>query len=128
MIIYAVAIQRVIDAPHLSTLLATFAVNMIIIGLATTAFSTSPRNVVVDLGSLDLGPIHILGTRAVAALASVAVTAGLYYFLYRTTLGKYVRAVADNRAAAELMGIPSARILALSFGHRARCWRALPVG
>ena len=116
MIIYAVAIHRVIDAPHLSTLLATFAVNMIIIGLATTAFSTSPRNVEVNLGSLDLGQIHILGTRAVAALASVGVTAGLYLFLYRTTLGKYVRAVADNRAAAELMGIPSARILALSFG------------
>jgi branched-subunit amino acid ABC-type transport system permease component len=116
MIIYVVAIHRVIDAPHLSTLLATFAVNMIIIGLATTAFSTSPRNVEVSLGSLDLGQIHILGTRAVAALASVGVTAGLYYFLYRTTLGKYVRAVADNRAAAELMGIPSARILALSFG------------
>lgn len=116
MVIYAVAIHRVINAPHLSTLLATFAVNMIIIGLATTAFSTSPRNVVVDMGSIDFGPIHILGTRAVAALASVAVTGGLYYFLYRTTLGKYVRAVTDNRAAAELMGIPSARILALSFG------------
>jgi branched-subunit amino acid ABC-type transport system permease component len=52
----------------------------------------------------------------VAALAALAVTAGLYYFLYRTTLGKYVRAVTDNRAAAELMGIPSARILAFSFG------------
>jgi len=40
----------------------------------------------------------------------------LYFFLYRTRPGKFVRAVANNRAAAELMGIPSARILALSFG------------
>jgi branched-subunit amino acid ABC-type transport system permease component len=52
----------------------------------------------------------------VAALASVGITGGLYYFLYRTTLGKYIRAVTNNRAAAELMGIPSARILAFSFG------------
>jgi branched-subunit amino acid ABC-type transport system permease component len=44
------------------------------------------------------------------------VTGALYFFLYRTKPGKYVRAVANNRAAAELMGIPSARILALSFG------------
>lgn len=116
MLIYYVAIHRVIDAPHLSTLLATFSVNMIIIGLATTAFSTSPRNVDFSLGNLSVGPINIPGTRAVAALASLAVTGGLYYFLYRTTFGKYIRAVTNNRAAAELMGIPSARVLALSFG------------
>jgi branched-subunit amino acid ABC-type transport system permease component len=106
----------VINAPHLSTLLATFAINMIIIGLGTSAFSTSFRNVDYSLGSTTIGPINLQGTRVVAALASLVVTGGLYYFLYRTTLGKYVRAVTDNRAAAELMGIPSARILAFSFG------------
>lgn len=116
MLIYAIAIQRVIDAPHLSTLLATFAINMIIIGLGTQAFSTSPRTINYSLGSLSLGPINVLGTRLVAALASLAVTGALYLFLYRTRPGKYVRAVANNRSAAELMGVPSHRILALSFG------------
>jgi branched-subunit amino acid ABC-type transport system permease component len=116
MFIYAVAIQRVIDAPHLSTLLATFAINMIIIGLGTAAFTTTPRNIDLNLGSISFGPITVQATRVIAALASMGITGGLYYFLYRTTPGKYVRAVANNRAAAELMGIPSSRILALSFG------------
>ncbi len=116
MLIYAIAIHRVINAPHLSTLLATFAVNMIIIGLGTTAFTTSAYNVDFSLGNISVGPVNTPTTRVVAALASVLVTGALYFFLYRTTLGKYVRAVTDNRAAAELMGIPSARILALSFG------------
>jgi len=116
MLIYAVAIHRVINAPHLSTLLATFAVNMIIIGLGTRAFSTSPYTVDFSLGSVSGGPITVLGTRLVAALAALLVTGALYLFLYRARPGKYVRAVANNRAAAELMGIPSARILALSFG------------
>jgi branched-chain amino acid transport system permease protein len=116
MLIYVIAIQRVINAPHLSTLLATFAVNMIIIGLGTSAFSTSFRNVNYSLGSTTLGPVSFQRTRLVAALASLAVTGALYYFLYRTTPGKYVRAVTDNRAAAELMGIPSGRVLAFSFG------------
>jgi branched-chain amino acid transport system permease protein len=116
MLMYLIAIQRVIDAPHLSTLLATFAINMIIIGIGTAIFTTTPRTVNFSLGSISAGPITILGTRVVAALASILVTGGLYLFLYRTTLGKYVRAVANNRAAAELMGIPSGRILALSFG------------
>lgn len=116
MLIYAIAIHRVINAPHLSTLLATFSVNMIIIGLGTAAFTTTPRTVNFSLGSFSAGPVTVLGTRLVAALAAVLVTSLLYLFLYRTTPGKYVRAVANNRAAAELMGIPSSRILALSFG------------
>lgn len=116
MLIYTIAIQRVINAPYLSTLLATFAINMIIIGLGTAAFSTSPRTVDFSLGSVGVGPATLQGTRLIAALAATLVTAALYMFLYRTRPGKYIRAVANNRAAAELMGISSKRILALSFG------------
>lgn len=116
MVIYLIAIRRVLDAPHLSTLLATFAVSMIILGLGTAIFTTSPRNVDFSVGSFSIGQITVTGTRLVAALAAMLVTGALYAFLYRTRPGKYVRAVANNRAAAELMGIPSSRILALSFG------------
>lgn len=116
MLIYAIAIHRVIDAPHLSTLLATFAVNMIIIGLATAQFSTTPRNIDMNLGSVNVGPFILQWTRIIAALAAILVTSALYLFLYRTKPGKNIRAVANNRTAAELMGIPSARVLAFSFG------------
>ena len=115
-LIYSIAIRRVINAPHLSTLLATFSINMIIIGLGTAAFSTTPRNVDFSLGSFTIGPITVLGTRLVAALVSLLVTGALYLFLTRTSPGKSIRAVANNRDAAELMGIPSSRVLALSFG------------
>ena len=115
-LIYFVAVQRVIDAPHLSTLLATFAVNMIIIGIATAAFGTAPRNVEFSLGSLSIGPVTLLGTRVVAAGVAILATLGLYAFLYRTRPGRYIRAVSNNRAAAELVGVPSNQILALSFG------------
>jgi branched-subunit amino acid ABC-type transport system permease component len=116
MIIYAVAVHRVINAPHLSTLLATFAVNMIIIGIGTSLLSTTPRNIDFSMGSVTLGPIVIPLTRVAAALAALIVTGLLYLFLYRTRPGKFIRAVANNRTAAELMGIPSYKILALSFG------------
>ena len=117
MLIYVVAIRRVIDAPHLSTLLATFSINMIIIGLGTRYFTTTPRTLPdFSMGSQTFGTFTILGTRLVAALAAILVTGALYLFLYRTTPGKFVRAVANNRTAAELMGIPSHQVLALSFG------------
>jgi branched-subunit amino acid ABC-type transport system permease component len=115
-LIYGVAVQRVLNAPHLSTLLATFAINMIIIGIGTAVFTTSPRNVDFSLGSFSLGPITLPWTRVAAALAALLVTGLLYLFLYRTQPGKAIRAVANNRGAAELMGIPASWVLALSFG------------
>jgi len=52
----------------------------------------------------------------VAVVVAIAVAAALYLFLFRTRTGKSIRAVSNNRAAAELMGIDSRRMLALSFG------------
>jgi branched-subunit amino acid ABC-type transport system permease component len=116
LVIYGVAVHRVITAPHLSSLLATFAVNMIIIGVGTAVFTTSPHNIDYSLGTLTLGPVIMPGTRLMATLAAVLFTVALYLFLYFTRPGKAIRAVANNRVAAELMGIASARVLALSFG------------
>ncbi|MDY7075487.1 MAG: branched-chain amino acid ABC transporter permease [Chloroflexota bacterium] len=115
-LIYGVAVHRVRDAPHLSTLLATFSIDMIVVGIGTAIFTTSPRNVDFSLGSVSLGPVTLPWTRVAAALAAILVTGLLYLFLYRTRPGKSIRAVANNRAAAELMGIPSSQVLALSFG------------
>jgi branched-subunit amino acid ABC-type transport system permease component len=115
-IVYFTAVHRVIDAPPLSSLLSTFSVNMMIIGVGTAILSTSAFNVNYSLPALSAGPITVTGNRVAAGLVAILVTALLYAFLYRTRPGKYIRAVANNRQAAELMGIPSTRILALAFG------------
>jgi branched-chain amino acid transport system permease protein len=116
LLIYVLAVHRVINAPHLSSLLATFAVNMIIIGIGTAVFSTSPQNIDYSLGSVEVGFLTFPASRLVGAFGAILVTACLYLFLYFTRPGKAIRAVANNRMASELMGIPSARVLALSFG------------
>ncbi len=113
---YFVAVHRILDAPELSTLLATFSVNLIIIGVGTVVFTTTPRAVDVKLPSVSLGAVSMPMTRFIAAFFSLAAAAGLYLFLYRTKIGKSIRAVSMNRAAAELMGIDTTKILALSFG------------
>ena len=113
---YFIAVDRVINEPELTTLLATFSVNLMIIGIATSVFTTTPRAVDISLGSLSAGNVTVLGTHLVAVAVALAVAAMLYGFLFRTRLGKSIRAVANNRSAAELMGIDSRRMLALSFG------------
>jgi ketosteroid isomerase-like protein len=51
-----------------------------------------------------------------AAFIALIIAGLLYVLLYRTRIGKAIRAVANNRQAAELAGIPSTWVLALSFG------------
>jgi branched-subunit amino acid ABC-type transport system permease component len=51
-----------------------------------------------------------------AAVLAAVIAGLLYLLLYRTRIGKAIRAVSANRAAAELSGIPTTQMLALSFG------------
>lgn len=115
-VIYWVAVHRVIGRPILTSLLSTFAVNMILVGLGTTLWSTSPYNVAFSLPGITVGPYTFTGGHIAAAISAVIIALGLEAFLYYTRFGKAIRAVADNRDAAELMGISSARVLMVSFG------------
>lgn len=114
--VYFVALHRIIDAPELSTLLSTFSISLFIIGLGTFVWTTIPYAIDVHVGSISIGNITILGTKVIAGIVSIILTILLYVFLYRTKTGKAVRAVSMNRVAAELMGINTTKILALSFG------------
>jgi branched-chain amino acid transport system permease protein len=116
MALYWIAVHRVIGRPHLMSLLSTFAVNMVLIGLGTALWSTSPYNVPVSLPSVSWQGYTYTGTHLVAAALAFVIAGLLYVLLYRTRIGKAIRAVANNRAAAELSGIPTTQVLALSFG------------
>jgi branched-subunit amino acid ABC-type transport system permease component len=115
-VIYWVAVHRVVGRPALMSLLSTFAVNMMIIGIGTTLWSTSPYNVDFSLPGITVGPYTFTGNHIAAALAAVIIAGALNLFLYYTRFGRAIRAVADNRDAAELMGISSTRVLVVAFG------------
>ncbi len=114
--IYWIAVHSVIGRPILTSLLSTFAVNMILIGLGTTLWSTSPYNVAFSLPGITIGPLHLYRRPFCGCIRRRDPRAGVGGFFYYTRFGKAIRAVADNRDAAELMGISSARVLMVSFG------------
>lgn len=114
--VYWMAVHRVIDRPPLMSLLATFAVNMVLIGAGTALWSTSPYNVAFTLPGIAWQGYTFTGGHMMAAMVAIMVASGLYLFMRHTMLGKAVRAVASNRQAAELMGIASHRVLAIAFG------------
>lgn|SRR5512135_150155 len=114
--LYWIAVHRVIGQPPLMSLLATFSVNLVLVGLGTAAWGTDLFNVPVSLPGFSLGRYTFPGTHLMAAALTGVIALALYLFLYRTRLGKAVRAVSGNREAAGLVGIPTSRVLALAFG------------
>lgn len=115
-VLYWIAVHRVVGRPELMSLLSTFAVNMVLIGLGTAWWSTSPYNVQVQMPGVSWRGYTFTGTHITAAIMAVVIAGLLYLLLYHTRIGKSVRAVAINREAAELCGIPTTQILAMAFG------------
>ena len=114
--LYWVAVHRVVGRAELMSLLSTFSANMVLIGLGTALWSTSPYNVPVSLPGVTWQGYTFTGTHIMAAVLAAAMASLLYLFLHRTRLGKAIRAVAGNREAAELSGIPTQQVLSLAFG------------
>jgi branched-subunit amino acid ABC-type transport system permease component len=114
--LYWIAVHRMIGRPILMSLLATFAVNMVLIGLGTALWTTSPYNVPVAMPGVSWAGYTFTGTHIMAAVLAGVIAGLLYLLLYRTRIGKAIRAVANNREAAELTGIPTTQVLAFSFG------------
>lgn len=114
-----VLIERVVERPMLTSLLATYAVSIILINIGLLIFSADFKSVPVLQGSFLIGEIAISKPRLTAGLISLAMTVGVYLFLERTRLGKAVRAVSEHAQVAQICGIDVRRIRMLTFGMAA---------
>lgn len=121
--VYQVIIRRIINAPMLSQIFATFGLMILFRGLAQFFWKPDHRLVSHTLvgGNVTLGSIQFGLPQLVAALGAVGVTAGLWYFLHRTRLGTALEATAIDREAATLMGINGQSMFALAWGIGAAC-------
>jgi branched-subunit amino acid ABC-type transport system permease component len=115
-LLYWIAIHRMIGRPPLMSLLSTFSVNLVLIGIGTAVWGTALFNVAVSVPGISLGRYTFSGAHIVAAALAALIACLLYLFLHYTRLGKAIRAVANNREAAELVAIPTTRVLAISVG------------
>ena len=113
-----VVIDKILHAPVVSQITATFALLLIIRYGAEVVFGPFTRRVVTSYtGSiLRLGFLSFPLTRGIAFVASIVVTVLLYLFLTRTYIGIALRAVSQNREAAKLLGINVERMYWLAFG------------
>ena len=114
------SVIRFLYGRPLETLLATWGVSLILQQLVRTIFG-SPNKAVAN-PSWMTGGIQLLGggtltwNRIVILIFCFVVLGVLAFVLRRTSFGLHMRAVTQNRDMAAAMGIPTARVDALTFG------------
>ncbi|MGH2445525.1 MAG: branched-chain amino acid ABC transporter permease [Candidatus Limnocylindria bacterium] len=66
-------------------------------------------------GEMTLGPLVLEVKEAVVIVSAVALMVGLYLFIERTRTGRAMRAVAEDKDVAAMMGIDVDRIIVVTF-------------
>lgn len=110
-------INRLVERPHLMALLVSFGVSIALANLFKILFTSDPRNVPVAYnGSVELAGITYPIVKSIIFVLALAIMFGLHLFLQRTRLGKSIRAAAQNKTAARIVGVDINRVYALTAG------------
>jgi branched-chain amino acid transport system permease protein len=118
MLLYVVAVRRVIGAPPIASLLLLFGVWLCAQNAAYFFWGSEDQSIVTSytLATVSLGSVLIPVTRLIPFGASLVALGLLSWFLRSTDLGKAIRAVSQNATAARLAGIRSERVGTIAFG------------
>jgi branched-chain amino acid transport system permease protein len=113
-------LQRVVGQNVLLVILVTFGLSIIIENGLLEGFGADTRKVSggwLETATLALGQgINVGLFQVLTFIAAVALVAVLDLLLYRTGIGAKIRAVSDDVAAADLIGLSSGRIYAIAMG------------
>ena len=119
-VIQRVFIEHILSAAEFNQILLTEGLGLILINVALLLF-TGNYQIVNPSGALYNDVLRIAGIavdykRLVAFAIAISLTGGLFWFLTRTDIGKSMRATAQDREAARLMGINVRRVSELAMG------------
>jgi branched-chain amino acid transport system permease protein len=111
------AYRPVRHAPKLTPLITAIGVSLLLQNLGLLVFSATPRPFpsIVAEERWDIGGVILTNIKVVIFGVSLALMVGLHLLVQKTWLGKSMRAVSVNLAAARLMGISVNRVIALTF-------------
>jgi branched-chain amino acid transport system permease protein len=113
-------LQRVVGKQGLLIILVTFGLSNIIQNGLLEAFGANTRKIDggwIETATISLGAGINVGVFSVLTFVSaVLIVVGLDLVLYRSGIGAKIRAVSDDVAAADLVGLSSGRIYAAAMG------------
>jgi len=123
LVVQRVTIQPIINAPMLNQVFMTVGLSMVIQNVALFVWKADYRTVKTAYSSLNLktSGLIINFPRLVAFILAMGIIAALLIYLKKTYTGKAIRALAQERRAAMLMGINVYRTYQIAFGIGIAC-------
>lgn len=122
-LVQRVIIEPLLDADSSVQIFATVGLSTALMNLALLVFGANMQS--IDASSaqrtLALGPYRVVVAHLVMFTVAIALVAGMHLFLQRTFMGRAIRATAQNRTAALVMGVDVKRIYIVTFGIGTAC-------
>lgn len=111
-------IEPIVQAAHLSQIFATVGVSLILLNGAAVAFGNDYYSVHTGYQTATVGidSLRLSVPSLISFGWALAMVAALQVFLFYTDTGRALRATAQNRDAAVLMGINPRRMFMMAFG------------
>ena len=105
--------------PSLAVLITAIGVSYFLQNAAQLIWSSNPKSFTSIVSNIQpfhlFGDLTITGEVIITVVASVLIMAGLTWFTGSTRIGKSMRAVSEDRDAAQLMGINVNRTISITF-------------
>ena len=122
-VLQLVVVSRVSHLPEHMQFLLLAAIAIMIVSALLLVFGPDAQGVEVDYAwdSFAVGELIIDYPKMFAAIGAVIVASLLLAFFRYTATGKAIRACADNRMGAQVVGLNVSRLYALTFGIGAAC-------
>jgi branched-chain amino acid transport system permease protein len=113
-----VFINRVLGALPQNQILLTIGLGLIMSNTVMLLFTSDYRIISTSYssGSVKIWGLSVSQPLFISFLITAAITAFLYWFLIKTDTGQAIRATAQDREAAQLMGINVKRMSVIAFG------------
>jgi branched-chain amino acid transport system permease protein len=111
-------LRRVLGLGDMPQIFLTFAISLLLMNAALLLFTADYRTIQTSytFSALRIGPLYLSVPRVIAFALAMLLSAALELFLRRTDLGKAMRAAAQNRDVAMLMGVNPDRVFAVAVG------------
>ena len=114
-----IAYRRLLNrnVARISLLITAIGVSIFLQNLAQLIFGSSGKAfpAIIDAPPISVGSMQISMVTIVTIIASVVLMIGLQLLVNKTKMGKAMRAVSEDKAAAQLMGINVNRTISMTF-------------
>jgi len=116
-LIERLAYRRLRNAPRLAPLITAIGMSFILENVMQLWRGPTPIAfpAVIPNPSFYIGAVEIAAKQILVVVLAVVMMAALQLFIYRTKMGKAMRATAQDRDAAQLMGIDINTTIAMTF-------------